>query len=760
MKILTQLLIAMTALPIAAPAATPELGHVKALASSTANDLTLERIFADPALAGPAPRGVKVSPDGRRVGLLRGRATDRNQLDLWTYDVKDGRLEMRVDSMQLVPEEHLSDAERARRERERTADYHGIVDYDWAPDGRHVLFTLGGNLYLYDLDAPAKTALRQLTHSSQPIIDPQVSPHGRYVSFVRDQDLWVIDLQDDRERRLTTDGAGTIHNAEAEFVAQEELEQTSGYWWAPDDSAIAYKQFDEHAVPIARRTEIYPDRTDVVEQRYPAAGDPNVTVKLGLVAPSGGATRWIDLGPDQDIYLARADWTPDGHGLAFQRLTRDQKRLDLILVDVGTLGETALVSETSSVWVNLSDDLRFLKNQRSFIWSSERSGTNQLYLYDLDGHLRHPLTLGAWNVDGLLAVDESAGLVYLASNKDAVIDQQIYAVRLDGRDSANPRRISRGDGWHSAQFARDSRRVALYVDTFSDPGTPPQVSINAPDGHRVAWIEANTLDTTHPYWQYRDRHVIPEYGHIQAEDGQELQYSLMKPPGFDASRRYPVFLNVYGGPTVQNVNRAWPNMIDEYMAQRGYVVFTLDNRGSARRGRAFTDPIRGRLGDIEVRDQLTGVRWLQGLPWVDAKRIGVFGWSYGGYMTLMLLSKGSDVLAAGAAVAPVTDWRLYDTCYTERYLGTPKNNSAGYADSSVFSAIGGLKSPLFLAHGMADDNVLFANSTRLMSELQNRGIQFELMTYPGAKHGLSTPQMKMHVYTAIQEFFDRRVKGN
>jgi len=256
-----------------------------------------------------------------------------------------------------------------------------------------------------------------------------------------------------------------------------------------------------------------------------------------------------------------------------------------------------------------------------------------------------------------------------------------------------------------------------------------------------------------------DRHVLPEFGHIQAEDGQDLQYSMVKPPGFDASRRYSVFLNVYGGPTVQNVKRGWPGLIDEYMAQQGYVVFTLDNRGSARRSRAFTDSIRGRLGEIEVRDQLAGARWLQGQPGIDPKRIGVFGWSYGGYMTLMMLAKGSDVVAAGAAVAPVTDWRLYDTCYTERYLGTPQSNGQGYADSSVFSALGGLKSPLFLAHGMADDNVLFVNSTRLMSELQNRGIQFELMTYPGAKHGLSTPQMKMHVFTAIGDFFDRRVKG-
>ncbi|MEA3196183.1 MAG: dipeptidyl-peptidase 4, partial [Gammaproteobacteria bacterium] len=330
---------------------------------AVAGDLTLERIFADPSLNGPTPRGVKVSPDGRRVGLLRGRATDQHQLDLWTYDVKTGRLELRVDSTQLSPKENLSDAERARRERERTADYHGIVDYDWAPDGRHVLFTLGGDLYLYDLDAQAKSALRQLTHATHPILDPQVSPRGAYVSFVRDQDLWVIDLALGTERRLTTDGGGAIHNAEAEFVAQEELLQTSGYWWAPDDSAIAYKRFDESAVPIARRTEIYPDRTDMVEQRYPFAGDPNVSVKLGLVAPSGGDTRWIELGANQDIYLARADWTPDGRQLAFQRLTRDQKRLDLILVDAGTLRETPLVSETSASWVNMSDDLRFLKSQ-------------------------------------------------------------------------------------------------------------------------------------------------------------------------------------------------------------------------------------------------------------------------------------------------------------------------------------------------------------------------------------------------------------
>jgi dipeptidyl-peptidase 4 len=384
-----------------------------------------------------------------------------------------------------------------------------------------------------------------------------------------------------------------------------------------------------------------------------------------------------------------------------------------------------------------------------------------LYLYGLDGRLRHALTRGGWNVDELLAVDEREGLVYFASNRDAIVDQQIYTVRLDGRNAEAPRRISRRDGWHDAQFSASARTVALYVDTFSDPDTPPQVSVNAPDGHRLAWIEANPLNSAHPYWAYRDRHVTPQFGQVKAEDGQALEYLLMKPPGFDPAHRYPVFVQVYGGPTVQEVQRRWEaDFIREYMAQRGYVVFELDNRGSARRGRAFSDPIYGRLGDIEVRDQLAGMRWLQSQPWVDGKRIGVFGWSYGGYMTLMLLAKDSDVVAAGAAVAPVTDWRLYDTTYTERYLGLPRDNPRGYAESAVFSALDGLRSPLFLAHGMADDNVLFMNSTRLMSALQTRGVQFALMTYPGAKHGLSTPQMKIHVYTAIQRFMDSHLKPN
>jgi dipeptidyl-peptidase-4 len=722
-----------------------------------AEKLTIDLIFGGKSLSGRKPHGVKISPDGRRVGFLRGRDDDQFQLDLWVYDLDRHRTHMLVDSKKLLPEEHLTDAEKARRERARTASLHGILHYDWAPDGRKLLFPLGDALYLYDLHAKPAAAVRKVVEGTG-LIDPKISPKGHYVSFVRDQNLFVIELKSGAETQLTKDGGGLLHNAEAEFVAQEEMGQSSGYWWAPDDSTIAFKQFDESPVPVVKRFEIYPNRTDVIEQRYPAAGDSNVIVRLGLVRPTGGAVRWIDLGPNTDIYLTRVDWLPDGKTVSFQRQSRDQKMLDLMAVDVATLAQKTLLTETSSTWVNLNDDLRFLKKQPAFVWTSERSGYNHVYLYGLDGKLIRRLTGGDWDIDYVLAVDESSGLIYISSNRDAVIDKQIYTVRFDGDASQVPARISTGDGWHSAAFARDAEKVSLYVESFSDPLTPPQTSIRGPDGRQLAWIEENKLDEHHPFWPYREALVTPEFGTLQSEDGQALEYCICKPQNFDPAKRYPVFITVYGGPGGQTVTRGWGDFFSLYMAQEGYIVFTLDNRGTPRRGRKFSDALYLRMGDVEVRDQFVGVRWLKQQPFVDPARIGVFGWSYGGYMTLMMLAKASNELAAGAAGAPVTEWRVYDTHYTERYLSTPQLNATGYDSSAVFGSLEGLTAPLLLVHGMADDNVLFTNSTQLMAALQTQGTQFQLMTYPGGKHGISTPAMKKHAYHMIANFFDEKLK--
>lgn len=729
-----------------------------------ADKLSIDALYGDTALSGPAPRQLSIAPDNRRIAFLRGKDDDQYQLDLWEYNLAEQRTRLLVDSRQLVPHEVLSAAERARRERNRTAALHGITDYRWSPDGRRLLFPLGGELYLYELGADGEAGkVRALTHGHGDVIDPQISPRGRYVSYVRAQNLYVIDLRDGRERALSHDGGGNVHNGEAEFVAQEEMDQDSGYWWAPDDSAIAYKRYDESAVPIARRFDIYADHTDVVAQHYPAAGQANVRLRLGLVAPQGGATRWLDLGTEGDIYLPRVDWLPDGKALSYQLESRDQRHLDLVYVEPRTGRQRRLLREDSPTWINLNQDLYFLKRQHAFIWASERSGYKQLALYDLDGHRLHALTQGDWPIDALQAVDETQGRLWFTSNKDDDDGKQVYAVALDGHDAAQPTRISDGQGWHEVRFAREldsARQAPFYVDRYEDPSTPPQTAVrSADDGRRLAWIEANPLDEHHPYWRYRDQHAVPEFGQLRAEDGQRLDYSLLKPVDFDPQRRYPVMLRVYGGPTAQFVQKRWVDGFDEYMVQHGFLVFRLDNRGADRRGRAFSDGIKGQLGELEVRDQLRGVQWLAAQPYVDARRIGVFGWSYGGYMTLMLLAKGGTQLAGGAAVAPVTDWRLYDTHYTERYLDKPQDNAEGYTRSSVFAWLEHFPSTLFLAHGMADDNVLFSNSTQLMSALQAREIPFELMTYPGAKHGISDPAAHRHVFRAIAAFFAERIAG-
>jgi dipeptidyl-peptidase-4 len=718
---------------------------------ASADRLTLERIHADPALAGPGVRALRVAPDGARVTFLRGRPDNQFQLDLWEYNLKDQSTHRLVDSKLLVPNETLSAAEKARRERERTASLSGILSYSWSPDGKQLLVPIAGDLYLVDVakpDAARKVAAGNVT-------DPKISPKGRYVSFVRDQNLFVIELASGREKQLTVDGKGTIHNGEAEFVAQEEMAQRTGYYWAPDDSAIAYKRYDESPVPVVRRFEIFADRTDVIEQRYPAAGDPNVLVELMIVSPSTGAQRKVDLGAEKDIYLVRADWSGDSKQLLYQRQARNQKKLELIAVDAASLAQRTLLTETSATWVSVHDDLRFLKNRSAFLWSSERSGRNHLYLYDLDGKLLHAVSSGDWGIDNVQAVDEKAGLVYVSSNRDAVIDKQTYALALDGSRPDQPKRISAGDGWHEATFARNG---AVFVDTFSDPSTPPQVSIRRPDGTLLSWLEHNEVDAKHPYANYKADHLPTEYGTLKANDGQSLYYSIIKPAHFNPGKRYPVFLSTYGGPHAQHVQRKWGNNFDQYMAQQGYVVFRLDNRGSSRRERAFTDAIYQQMGKREVEDQITGIDWLGGQSFVDAKRIGVFGWSYGGFMTLRLLAAASDKIAMGVAVAPVTDWALYDTHYTEQFVGgTPKSDPAAYSASGVFAHLDGLKSPLLLVHGMADDNVLFTNTTRLIDGLVNRGVKFDLMTYPGAKHGISSRAGQRHVYGTIENFFRRNL---
>lgn len=731
------------------------------LATSTAahaEKLTLEAITGSAPLSGPTLMKPKVAPDGSRVTFLRGKDADRNQLDLWEYDIASGQTRVLVDSKVVMPgEETLSDEEKARRERQRIAALSGIVEYQWAPDARRLLFPLGGELYLYDLDRSGREAVRQLTHGEGFATDAKLSPKGGFVSFVRGRNLWVIELASGRQLQLTDDGSATIGNGVAEFVADEEMDRHTGYWWAPDDSAIAFARIDESPVPVQKRYEMYADRVEVIEQRYPAAGDANVLVKLGVIAPREGATpAWIDLGKETDIYLARVDWRGPQR-LTFQRQSRDQKRLELVETTLATGAQRVLATETSRTWVPLHNSLRFLDDGR-FVWSSERSGFQHLYLASADGRKLVPLTSGNWPVDELLAVDEAAGKVYFRAGIDTPLESQILAVDLSGKGGIQ--RLSTQPGMHSASFARNA---SVYVDSWSNATTPPQIELYRANGEKIATLVDNDLaDPKHPYARYRDAQRPVEFGTLTAADGRtELHYSLTRPAGFDPARKYPVVVYVYGGPASQTVSNAWPgrgdHLFNQYLAQQGYVVFSLDNRGTPRRGRDFGGALYGVQGTVEVADQLKGVEWLKAQPWVDPARIGVHGWSNGGYMTLMLLAKASDHYACGVAGAPVTDWGLYDTHYTERYMGLPAGNEAGYREARIETHLDGLRSRLLLIHGMADDNVLFSNSTALMSGLQKRGQPFELMTYPGAKHGLSGANA-LHRYRVAEDFLGRCLK--
>ena len=748
---------------------------------AAASKLTLEAIAGDAPLSGPSLEKPAISPDGSRVTFLRGKSDNKNRLDLWAYDVASGKTQMLVDSNVVLPgEEVLSDAEKARRERARTASLSGIIEYQWSPDGKTLLFPLGGELYLYDLAKTGKDAVRKLTNGEGFATDPKISPKGGFVSFIRERNLWVIDLASGRQIQLTRDGSATIGNGVAEFVADEEMDRHTGYWWAPDDSAIAFARIDESPVPVQKRYEVYPDRTEVVEQRYPAAGDRNVLITLhvadvasiGKPVPTtehtidtqGGpqrvrlqarmspaSIRAIDLGPDTDIYLARVDWRDQQH-LTFQRQSRDQKKLELIETDLATGKQRTLVTETGRTWVPLHNSLRFLEDGR-LLWSSERSGFEHLYVIDANGRAT-ALTSGEWPVDNVVAVDEAMGFVYFSAGKDSPLDVQVYRVSLQG---GAIERLSKPDGIHRATFAKNA---SVYVDNWSTPDTPPQLQLFRNDGTLVATLLDNDMaDPKHPYAKYRAAHRPLEFGTLTAADGKTtLHYSLIKPTGFDPSRRYPVVVFVYGGPAAQTVTRTWPGRGDhwfnQYLAQRGYVVFSIDNRGTPRRGAAFGGALYGKQGTVEVEDQLEGVKWLKAQPWVDGERIGVHGWSNGGYMTLMLLAKASDQYACGIAGAPVTDWGLYDTHYTERYMNLPDANVDGYRDARVLQHIDGLTSKLLLVHGMADDNVLFSNSTALMSALQKRGQPFELMTYPGAKHGLKGADL-LHRLRVSEGFFTR-----
>lgn len=730
-----------------------------AIPQAAAESLTIERLFASPALSGESIRALRFAPDGQTLTYLKGRADDASRYDLWQYNPETDHHQRLVNSDNLYAgPQNLSDEEKARRERLRLSGS-GIVDYQWSAQSDALLFPLNGDVYYYDV---AAEEARQITDTDAFETDARLSPQGNYVSFIRQQNLYTVSLETGKEQAITHSGGGVIKFGMAEFVAQEEIDRMTGYWWSPDESTMVLSKVDESPVEVATRSEIYADRIDTIEQRYPYAGTDNVDVELGWVALNEGANndsleqqiQWLDSSSLADGYLARVQWTGDSQRFTYQWQSRDQQLLELRLVDTQAAEQQVLISETSDSWINLHDDLLFLDDDKHFVWASERSGYKHLYLYRLDGSLIRQLTSGEWTVDELEAVDEQTGVIYFTARQKSPLERHLYRNQLNTSSPASPSQITQRTGIHSITFAGDQQS---YLDTFESTQQPAQTSLHGPSGERIAWLNENAIDADHPLKPFWRDWLYPEFGQLEADDGQTLYYQLTKPANFDPNKQYPVLVYVYGGPGVQVVDKGWGSLFLQYMAQQGYVVFSLDNRGSANRGKAFEAPIYRNMGSPEVADQQRGVDFLRGLDYVDDQRIGIYGHSYGGYMTLMSMFKAPDYFAAGVSGAPVTDWALYDTHYTERYMGMPQQGDA-YENSAVFPYAEQLQGDLLMYHGMADDNVLFTHSTKLYKQLQDNAQPFRMMNYPGKKHSLNGTATKIHRHKMIADFFQQTLK--
>lgn len=750
MRLLTTLL-AASMLAVAAPVLAAETKDSAVIAQQTAPALTLERVFASPSLAGPVPRAVRLSPDGRYVTVLRGRPDDRERYDLWGFDRKAGQWRMLVDSKKLSSGRELSEAEKMQRERQRIGDLKGIVSYEWTADSAAVLVPIDGDLILAGLDG----SVREIAGTKGGELDPSLSPKGARVAFVRDQRLFVGPVDGTGEPRAVTpaETASTVHWGEAEFVAQEEMNRFRGYWWSPDGARLAVERFDEAKVGTVTRAAIGAEGTKTFEQRYPMAGSANAEVSLWVIGADGTSRVEVDLGADKDIYLARVDWAPDGKTLYVQRENRAQSKLDMLKVDPATGKAEVLFTETAAQgsWINLSDAYRFLADG-SLIWLSERDGFAHLYHFKA-GHFTQ-LTKGPWVVTDLLGVDQKSGRVTIVGTKDDVLAPQVYAF-----DLKHPEKLDRLTDLAYHNSAAMDRKGQTLVVTRSADAQPPQSYLADATGKRIAWIEENRVEGAHPYAPFLASHRTAEFGTIPAEDGTPLHWMMITPP-LEPGKRYPVFSYHYGGPHAQVVGKGWQGALAQAIVDKGYIYFAIDGRGSDNRGVKFESAINRAMGTVEVADQLAGARYLKSLAFVDPARLSTFGWSYGGYMTIKMLEEHPGEWAAGVAVAPVTRWELYDTHYTERYLGDPNKEPKVYEASGALAEAAKIRDPLMLIHGMADDNVVFENSTALIAKLQGEAVPFEMMLYPGYTHRIGGPKVSKHLYETVFRFLDRHGVGS
>jgi dipeptidyl-peptidase-4 len=725
--------------------------------------LTIEQIFTEGGITGRAPETIKWSPDGTKVSFVQRDDTGEHG-ELWYVDATTGEKKILVSEIKLSqlapPASRIHD----EREKERMLRYH-VAAYTWSPDSQHLLFDSQGQLWYYSLDTGTAVQLTSYPDASE---DPKFSPDGKRLAYVRKHNLYVHPVSgEEGERPLTRDEKDkdkdkdrdkdkddNILNAEVDWVYAEELEVRSNFFWSPEGHEILFLQMDETRVPTYPITDWLPTHPRVEQEKYPKAGDSNPSVRLGVVGGNGGKVRWIKLTDDDDTYVPRFGWIREGTAWA-EILNRKQDVMDLYFIDVKSGKSRKVLTESApGAWVNVNDDFRVLKSGDRFLWTSWRDGYTHIYLYSFnapdplaaDAKLERQLESGDYEVLGVSGVDESSGTVFFIANKGDPRQKKIFSVKLDGSGMQS---LSSEEGEDTAVFADDGKH---FVETHSATLVPPQISVCAAGGRCQKMWEAHGVADYDP--------IVPKTLEFKADDGTVLYGDLILPRNIDASQKIPLIVRIYGGPAGQEVQNAWGGttaLFHQMLANEGFAIFAVDNRGTPNRGKKFSAAIRLQSGQVELKDQLTSLDQLFAqFPQLDPTRTAMWGWSNGGSMTLYALTH-SDRFKAGISVAPVTSWRDYDSIYTERYMGLPKDNQGGY-DDSIVSAASSLHGSLLLVHGTSDDNVHFQNTIQMTDALIRSGKQFRLMVYPDKTHGIAGSATRSQLFHMMEDFWNKELK--
>ena len=715
----------------------------------TASKISLRDVATFPKPGTVIPGSLSFTSDGQHATFLYSDDKSLSR-QLYAIDLKTGERHLVVEAPDGGDTEaNLSAEEKLERERRRERGL-GVTRYSWSKTGDTLLIPLGGDLLVQN---GIEGELRKVVDAEgKPALSPRLSRDGSMLAYVFDDEVYAVSTLGGKPKQLSSGARGSgRQNGLAEYIAQEEMGRYAGYWWSDDAKYIAFTEIDETHIPQYRIVHQGKEATgEAAEENhgYPFAGEENAKVRLGVVPAKGGKTIWMDLGDNRDIYLARVHWMPDGQ-LWAEIENREQSVLELVKFDLRSGKQSPVLREESDVWINLHKSFRPLREtsgaaEGGFVWASERSGFMHLYLYDATGKLLQQLTSGQWPVDGIAGVNEAAQEVYFLSGKGDPTQRQLYAVSFAGGEV---RQLTSEPGSHGIRFNKD---FTHFIDTHSSMTQSPRVLVRSMPDATVVRAIFEEVDGKVAELGLKP----PELVTLKSRDGVTLHGAVYRPPS-NFTAPYPTIVSVYGGPHAQRVADGWGMTVDlraQYLRSRGYLVFKLDNRGSARRGLAFEGALRHDMGNIELQDQVDGVRWLVKEGLAKSAQVGIYGWSYGGYMTAMALARAPETFSVGVAGASVTHWDGYDTHYTERYMGTPQSNAEGYKESSVMHHLEGLRGKLMLVHGLIDENVHFRHTARLIDALIKAHKDYELLLFPNERHMPRSLEDRVYMETRIAAF--------